>query len=148
MGPNISKLKDPHDICIFLILYDFPLDLVRKISPGSQHNRIWTESSKPPFPSPCAVARFSGTLQICIYFQTTCNICFECRAQEWKLASSKPPSSRLLHNTPQFPSLSPPGRFHCVPRIQKSGGFWPPTGGMCMVWGFEPPPRNLYPKGI
>ena len=31
MGPHISKFKDAHGICIFLILYDFPLDLLRKI---------------------------------------------------------------------------------------------------------------------
>ena len=31
MGPHISKFKDPQGICIFLILYGFPLDLLRKI---------------------------------------------------------------------------------------------------------------------
>ena len=33
MGPHISKFKDHHGICIFLILYDFPLNLLRKIEP-------------------------------------------------------------------------------------------------------------------
>ena len=33
MGANMTKSKDPHGICIFLILYDFPLDLLRKMQP-------------------------------------------------------------------------------------------------------------------